>query len=246
MVVVPGFYEIRKKSFAGTSRATEVSSDSSDRPVHSTPPLIVPVQPLDGTDSRDGMQAHSGSRTRDESQLVEGAESSHALRGSAETQVHSICPLPQAVQGEFPENQINEINRGLTCFDTNDGDTPTNAGLDIVIPLGQKLRSDLVPYVTPCDTNENCPYISNNSLAASSDVSDSGSLPGSGKVVSTKRRRVVRTVSDFVISNSAGGAPIKRTSEGNALEGLPRKRRVVSRQEKNGDLLMGEAGVQLR
>ena len=47
-------------------------------------------------------------------------------------------------------------------------------------------------------------------------------------MVSTRWRRVVRTVSDFVISNASSGAPVKRTNEANALEGLPRKRRMVS------------------
>ena len=158
--------------------------------------------------------------------------------------------MPRAVQGEFLENQINEIDRGLSCFDTNDGDAPTSAGLDTIFPLGQNMRSDLAPPFTPNDTIKNCLSESNNSLAVSgdvsSDVSDSGSLSKGGKVVSTRRRRVVRMVSDFVISNVSSGAPIKRTNEANVLEGLPRKRIAVSRQEKEGDLLMAEAGVQLR
>ena len=112
------------------------------------------------------------------------------------------------------------------------------------------MRSDLVSPFTPNDTIKNCLFESNNSLAVSGDVSgdvsDSGSLSKGGKVVSTRRRRVVRTVSDFVISNVSGGALVKRTNEANVLEGLPRKRIAVSRQEKDGDLLMAKAGVQLR
>lgn len=65
-------------------------------------------------------------------------------------------------------------------------------------------------------------------------------------MVATRRRRVVRMIFDFVISNEFGGASIKRPSEASAPEGLPRKRRVVSRKEKDGDLLMAEAGVQHR
>ena len=108
------------------------------------------------------------------------------------------------------------------------------------------MRSDLASPFTPNDTIKNCLSKSKNSLAVSGDVSDSGSLLRGGKVVSTRRRRVVRTVSDFIISNVSGGAPVKCTNEANVLEGLPRKRIAVSRQEKDGNLLMAEAGVQLR
>ena len=154
--------------------------------------------------------------------------------------------MPSAIQGEFLENQINEIDCGLSCFDTNDGDAPTSVRLDVVIPFRQNMRSDLALSFTPCDTNIYCPSIPNNSLVVSCDVSDLGSFSGGGKVVSTRRRRVVRTVSNFVISNEFGGATVKCTSEANALNGLPRKRRAVSREEKDGDLLMAEASVQLR
>ena len=107
------------------------------------------------------------------------------------------------------------------------------------------MRSDLASPLTPNDTNKNCISESNNSLAVSSNVSDSGFLSRGGKVVFTRRRRVVRTVFDFVILNTSSGAPVKRTNEANALEGLPRKRRTISQQEKDGDLLMAEAGFQL-
>ena len=176
--------------------------------------------------------------------MEERGETIHVSRGLAKTQVQSACPLPR-VQGEFLENQINEIDCELSCFDTNDGDAPTSAGLDMIFSLGQNMRSDLASPLTPNDTNKSCISVSNNSLAVSSNVSDSSFLSRGGKVVFTRRRRVMRTVFDFVILNTSSGAPVKRTNEANALEGLPRKRRTVSRQEKDGDLLMAEAGVQL-
>ena len=55
MVIVPEFYEIRKKNFAKGSQATEVSTDPIVRPIHSTPSATIQVQPLDVTDSREGM-----------------------------------------------------------------------------------------------------------------------------------------------------------------------------------------------
>ena len=116
----------------------------------------------------------------------------------------------------------------------------------MILPLGQNMRSDLASPLTPNDTNKNCISESNNSLEIFANLSNSGSLSKGGKVVSTRRRRVVRTVSDFIISNASSRALVKRTNEANALEGLPRKRRMVSRQEKDGDLLMAETGVQLR
>ena len=90
------------------------------------------------------------------------------------------------------------------------------------------MRSDLAFPLIPNDSNKNCFSDSNNSLEVSANLSDSGSLSNSDKVVSTRWRRVVRTVSDFVISNASSGAHVKRTNEANALEGLPRKRRMVS------------------
>ena len=63
-------------------------------------------------------------------------------------------------------------------------------------------------------------------------------------MITKRQRRIVRTVSDFVISNESGGASVKRPSEANIHEGLPRKRIVVSRKEENGDVLMAEVGVQ--
>ena len=104
----------------------------------------------------------------------------------------------------------------------------TGTRLNVNIPHGQDLRSDVAPSFTPCDTNLNCFSVTNNSLVVSGDVSDSGSLLGGGKVVATRRRRVVRTVSDFVISNESGGTSVKRLSKENTLEELPMKRRLVS------------------
>ena len=65
-------------------------------------------------------------------------------------------------------------------------------------------------------------------------------------MVATRRRRVVRTVSDFVISNESGGTSVKHPSKENTFEELPRKRRVVSRKQNDGDLLVAEASVQPR
>ena len=103
----------------------------------------------------------------------------------------------------------------------------------------------MAPSFTPCDTNLNCFSTPNNSLVVSGDVFDLGSLLGGGKVIATRQRRIVRTVSDFVISNESDGASIKCPSEANIHERLPRKRIVVSRKEKDGDVLMAEVGVQL-
>ena len=95
MVVFPGYYENRKKNFAGSSRATEVSSNSLVKPTHSAPPVTMNVQPLGVMENREGMQDNSGTRTRDESHLEEGGETIHVSRGLAETQVQSACPLPR-------------------------------------------------------------------------------------------------------------------------------------------------------
>ena len=95
MVVVPGYYENRKKNLAGSSRATEVSSDSLVRPARSAPPVSMNVQPLGVMESREVLQDNSGTRTRDESLLEEGGETIHVSRGLAETQVQSACPLPR-------------------------------------------------------------------------------------------------------------------------------------------------------
>ncbi|KAL0009846.1 hypothetical protein SO802_004954 [Lithocarpus litseifolius] len=144
------------------SRATTVDTDPIARPVHSVPLVSVQVQPLDVTDSRLGLQTHSDSLIRDDSQLGEGGESVHESHGLAEVQVPCFNLVPPTVQGEFLEKQLEEIDRGLSCFDTN--------------------------------------------IVVSGDVSDSGSLSGGDKVSGTRRRRVVRTVSDFVISNESGNS----------------------------------------
>lgn len=115
----------------------------------------------------------------------------------------------------------------------------------MVIPFEQDLRNDLAPSNNPCDTTKNCLSEPNVSIAVSGDVSDSDSLSVDGKVVSTRRRRIVRMVFDFVIPNVSGGASLKHTNEVNVLDGLPRKRKAVSQKGKDGDLIMKEAGVQL-
>ena len=85
----------------------------------------------------------------------------------------------------------------------------------------QNLRSDVVLPVTLSDTNLNCFSTTNNSLVVSGDVSDSGSLSGGSKMVTTRRRRVVRTISDFIISNESGGTsgnpPVKKLPLKNCL-----------------------------
>ena len=101
----------------------------------------------------------------------------------------------------------------------------------------------MVPPVTLSDTNLNCFSATNNSLVVSGDVSDSGSFSGGSKMVTTRCRRVVRTISDFIISNEFGGTSGKPSSEEITLEELSRKRRVVSRKQKDGDLTMAEIGV---
>lgn len=114
MVVVPKFYEARKKNFAGGSRANVVRTDPVVKSVHSAPQPIVQVQPLVGLDSREGMLSHSGSMARVESQLGEGGELTHETRGLLAVQVPTSTPLPPIVQGEFLESQIYEIDRALS------------------------------------------------------------------------------------------------------------------------------------
>ena len=97
MVVVPGFYEIKKKNFVGGSRSTEVSTDPIIRHVHSTPLATVQVQPLDVTDSREELQTHSDSLIRDDFQLGEGNELVHETRGLAEVQVPCLNLVPPIV-----------------------------------------------------------------------------------------------------------------------------------------------------
>ena len=86
----------------------------------------------------------------------------------------------------------------------------------------------MAPTTKPSDTQINCLSVPNPSLIFSGDVSDSGSLRVGGKVVPARRKRLVRVDSDYVISNNTSGAPVKRTSEANALDGLPRKPRAIS------------------
>nr|POF22639.1 hypothetical protein CFP56_28369 [Quercus suber] len=109
-------------------------------------------------------------------------------------------------KGEFLENQILEIDHGLSCFDTNDGDVSTSDGLAVVVPFGQDLRSDLAPTTNLCDTQINCLSVPNPPIVFSSDVSDSGSLSVGGKVVPARQKWIVRVASDSVISIATGGA----------------------------------------
>ena len=189
------------------------------------------------------MKSPSGLLDRDESQLGEGGESTPETNGLASVQIPSLIPLSPVVQGEFLENQIREIDRGFSCFDTNDGDVPTSSGLAVVIPFRQDMKSDLAPYTNPRETKINCLSVPNTSIVVFGDVSDSVSLSVGGKVVPTRRKRIVKMAFNFVISTDFGEVSVKQTSEANALNGLPRKRRVVSRKDKGGNLLMAEAGV---
>lgn len=118
-----------------------MSTDPVVRPVHSASPTTVQVQPLDVMDSRVGVQTHSESLIRDDSQLGKGGESVHETRGLAEVQAPCLNPVPPAIQGEYLENQIDEIDRGLSCFDTNNGEAPTGAGLNVIIPIRHDVRS---------------------------------------------------------------------------------------------------------
>nr|POF07997.1 putative ribonuclease h protein [Quercus suber] len=197
----------------------------------------VQVQPLIVTNSKEGEQTHSESRSKVDSQTGVEVESVHETRDQVEVQAPCLNSRPPVVQGEYLENQIEEIDRGLSYFDADTGAASTGTGLNVYIPHDQDVRSDVAPSLTLCVTNLNCFSTTNNSLVVSEDVSDSGSFSGGGKVVATRRRRVVRTVSDFVISNESGGTSVKRSSEENTLEELPRKRRVVSRKQKDGRVL---------
>ena len=91
------------------------------------------------------------------------------------------------------------------------------------------MRSDLAPTTTPYDTQINFLSVPNPSIVVFGDVSDSGSLLVSGKVVPTRQKRIVRMASDFVISTDSGGV-----------------RRAVSRKDNYCDLSMAGTGVELR
>nr|POF19133.1 hypothetical protein CFP56_65024 [Quercus suber] len=241
MVVVPGFYETRKKNLVGGSQATEMNNDPVVSPAHSVPPATVQVQPLIVTNSKEREQTHSKSWSKVDSQTGVEVESLHETRDQVGVQAPCLNSGPPVVQGEYLKNQIKEIDRGLSCFDADTGAASTGTRLTMNIPHDQDVRSDVAPSLTLCVTNLNCFSATNNSLVVSEDVSDLGSLSEGGKVVATRRRRVVRTVSDFAISNESGGASVKHPSEENTLEELPRKRRVVSRKQKDGIINLGDS-----
>ena len=228
MVVVPGFYKTREKNLARGSRATELHTDSIVSPVHSVPLAAKQVQPPIVTNSKEVVLTNSDSRSRVDSQTRVEVELVHETCELVEVQAPCLISGPQTVQGEYLNNQIEEIDRGLSCFDADIGVAAVDTELNVNNPYEQNLRSDVAPSFTLGDTNLNCFSATNNSLVVSGDVSDSGSLLGGGKVVTTRRRRVVRTVFDFIISNESGGTSRKCPSEENTLEELPRKRIVVS------------------
>ena len=82
-MVVPGFYEVRKKSFAEVSRAKEVCTNLVYMLIHSTPQVATQGQPLDVSDNREVMKSPSGLLDRDESQLGEDGESTPKNGGLA-------------------------------------------------------------------------------------------------------------------------------------------------------------------
>ena len=221
MVVVPRLYEVRKKSLAGVSRAKKVCTNPIYMLFHSTPQEATQVQPLNVPDNREVMKSPSGLLDRNESQLGEDGESTPENGGLASVQIPSLIPFSPVVQGEFLENQIREIDHGLSCFDTNDGVVSIRVGhATVVVPFGHDMRSDLAPTTTP---------VPNPSIVVFGDVSDSGSLSVSGKVVPTRQKRIVRMASDSVISTDSGGV-----------------QRAVSRKENCCDLSMAGTGVELR
>ena len=75
----------------------------------------------------------------------------------------------------------------------------------MVVPFGQDMRSDLAPTTTSYDTQINFLSVPNPSIVVFGDVSDSGSLSMSGKVVPTRQKRIVRMASDSFISTDSGG-----------------------------------------
>ena len=97
MVVVLGFYEIRKKNLAGGSRATEMNTDPVVSPVHSTPLPLVQVQPLIVTNSKEGVQTHSDSRSRVDSQTKVEVESVHETCDLVEVQAPCLNSRPPAM-----------------------------------------------------------------------------------------------------------------------------------------------------
>ena len=70
MVVVPRFYEVKKKSLVGVSRAKEVRTNVVYMPVHYTLQAATQVQPLDILDNKEVMKSPSGLLDRDESPVV--------------------------------------------------------------------------------------------------------------------------------------------------------------------------------
>ena len=206
MVVVPGFYETQKKNLARGSRATELHTNFIVSPVHSAPLAAEQVQPPIVTNSKEVVLINSDSRSRVDSQTRVEVESIHETCELVEVQAACLISGPLTMQGEYLDNQIEEIDADI-------GVAATDTKLNVNNPHEQNLRSDLTPSFTLGDTNLNCFSATNNSLVVSGDVSDLGSLSEGGKVVITRRRRVVRTVSDFIISNESGGTSEKCLSE---------------------------------
>nr|POF16236.1 hypothetical protein CFP56_38604 [Quercus suber] len=81
MVVVPRFYEVRKKKLARVSRSKEVRTNPVFMLVHFAPQAAIQVQPLNVSNNGEGMKSPSGLLDRDESQLWEGGEETPKTSG---------------------------------------------------------------------------------------------------------------------------------------------------------------------
>ena len=104
MVVVPRFYEIQKKNLAEGSRAMKMNTDPIVSPVHSAPPVTVQVQPLIVINSKEGVQTHSDSRSRVDSQTRVEVESVHKTCDLVKVQAPCLNSGPLTMQGEYLDN----------------------------------------------------------------------------------------------------------------------------------------------
>ena len=97
MVVVPGFYETRKKNLARGSRATELNSDSIVSPVHSAPLEAEQVQPPNVTNVKEVVQTNSDPWSIVDSQTRVEVESVHETCELVEVQAQCLIPGPPPV-----------------------------------------------------------------------------------------------------------------------------------------------------
>ena len=94
MVVVPGFYETRKKNLARGSRATELHTDLIVSSVHSAPLAAEQVQPPIVTNSKEVVLTNSDSRSRVDSQTRVEVESIHETCELVEVQAACLISGP--------------------------------------------------------------------------------------------------------------------------------------------------------